>query len=183
MLKLAELKNDALTERENVPILAANPMEGYTLNWIVPDHVISGLFNGLLTIIFVQLPDNDAVDKLEISLRYSLSEFWFQNQTVLFKRKGKKLVTVLSMPMLYCMPSVLPITLRVLGLFERHPAKKMLVHLNNLTSLPFWWPSLEVDGRIAWQFVHGYGMKVYHRALQLHVSNFVKSVNSFNKSY
>lgn len=183
LLKFASSYNEASKRNDHPPGFTALSKDGYTLNLIAPDHLITGLFKGLLTITFIQLPDNTARDKLQICLRSSLSEFGFQSQFVLFNNKKKKLVPGLSMSILYCILTVLPSTLQALKLLDQHPAKQIVMNLNRLFSLAFWWPTFNHDGQQAWKFVHGSHMHLYHRSLQILASNFVKSVRTFSKSY
>ncbi len=119
---------------ENLPCCVK---DGYALNLIAPDHLISGLFKGLLTITFIQLTDDTARNKLQICFRASLSEFGFQSQWVLFKNKKKKLVPGLSMSSLFCILSVLPSTLQALGMFETHPAKQMISNIHRFFSVAY----------------------------------------------
>ena len=85
--------------------------------------------------------------------------------------------------MLYAILTVLPTSLKALDLFDRHPAKRLIINFHRMFSFAFWWPSLSHDGHSAWKLVHGSHMGMYHRMLQILAANFVKAVNEYNKSY
>ena len=59
----------------------------------------------------------------------------------------------------------------------------MIINSHRFFSLACWWPSLNADGREAWNFVHGTGIDKYHHSLQVLPANFVKSIEKFSKSY
>ncbi len=183
LLKFASVHNEALSNHVCALPFETFDKDGYTLNLVAPDHLITGLFKGVLLIIFMQLPDDDARDRLQICLKSSLAEFGFQSQSVLYKCKKKKLVPGLSMSILYCILTVIPSTLQALNLLEDLPSKRMLVNLNRLFALSFWWPTMNHDGQKAWRFVHGCHIGLYHQALQILASNFVKCVDKFHKSF
>lgn len=154
--------------------------DGYTLNVVAPDHLITGLFKGVLLVVFIQLPDDDSRYKVQTILKASLAEFGFQSQSMLYKSKKKKLVPGLSMSVLYAILTVLPSTLHALNLLDDLPSKRILINLNKFFILAFWWPTLAHDGEEAWNFVHGERMGRFHTALQLLACNFVKAVDKFN---
>ena len=183
LFKLASRYNLALESHSDIPPFSATKRDGYMMNLIAPDHLITGLFKGLLTITFIQLDNDDAREKLDVYLKVLLSEFGFQSQSTIFKRKKKKLVPGLSMSILYCLLTVLPSTLKALGLFDRHPAKGMITNLHRLFALAFWWPTVSHDGQTAWRLVHGSHMNMYHRTLQVLAANFVKSVSKYSRSH
>ena len=151
--------------------------DGYSLNLIAPDHLLTGLFKGVLTITFIQLPSDEARDKLQICLRSSLSEYEFQSQSALYNNKKRKLMTGLTMSSLYCLLTVLPSTLEALGILDQLPSKGLITNLHRFFSLSFWWPVLPCDGLKSWEFVHGSNISMYHRHLKILAANFVKSVS------
>ena len=157
--------------------------DGYDMNLIAPDHLITGLFKGVLLIVFMQLKSKHDRDRVQLYLRASLSEHGFQSQSLLYKENKKKLVPGLSMSILYCILTTLPTTLEALALLEDLPSKKMLLNLHRFFCLAFWYPSAIHDGEQAWRFVHGSLINSYHRALQILASNFIKSVDKFGKEY
>lgn len=165
------------------PAVNRYEMDGYDLNLIAPDHLITGLFKGVLTIIFLQLNSASDRDRVQICLRASLCEHGFQSQTLFYTEKKKKLVPGLSMSCLYCILTVLPTTLEALDLLEQLPSKRILLNLHRFFALAFWYPSDLQDGHKAWRFVHGSLMNSYHRALQVLASNFVKAVDKFGKKF
>ena len=116
-------------------------------------------------------------------MKSSLCEHGFQSHSVLFKDKKQKLVPGLSMSVLYCIFTVLPVTLQALGYLENLPSKSMLLNLHRFFCLAFWFPSMDHDGEKAWDFVLGSGMSAYHRNLHILASNFIKSTNKFRKLY
>ena len=183
LLRFASVHNEALRTSHRAQHLRVFPKDGYALNLVAPDHLLTGLFKGVLTIAFMQLPDDEARDKLQICLRSSLSEYGFQSQSALYKTKNRKLVPGLSMSSLYCLLTVLPSTMQALGLLQELPSKRLVLNLNRLFSLAFWWPTLHGDGRAAWNFIHGSKMSTFHRSLKALASNFVKSVDKFSRSY
>ncbi len=157
--------------------------DGYQLNLVAPDHLLTGIFKGLLTIVFTQLPNDTERDRVEICLKSALCKYGFQTQTVLYKRKKRKLVPGLSMSVLYCLLTVLPITLESLDLIKDLPSKSMLLNFHRFYCLAFWWPTVDNDGEEAWEFVHGSRMGKYHQTLQVLASNFIKSANKFGRLY
>ena len=157
------------------------PVDGYDLNIIAPDHLLTGLTKGVLTVVFLQLANETERIKVQISLKASLAEYGYQTQTVLFKKN--KLVSGLSMSVLYCLLTLLPTTLQSLGLLQALPCKKLLLNLNWFYTMAFWWPNLNSDGHEAWKFIHGCRMTKYHGTLQKLARNFVKSVNRFCSKY
>lgn len=183
LIRFACKHNEQMKDSDVAPGLPSCKKDGYALNLIAPDHMFTGLFKGLITIVFLQLPNELARDKVQISLKASLSDFGFQSQNVLFKHKKKKLVPGLSMSMLYAIMAVLPSTLQAQNLLDNLPSKHMLLNLQRLCGIAFWWPHLNQDGIQAWNFVHGSHMKLFHRSLQILASNFVKSVQVFSESY
>ena len=185
LLKFALIYNASLEERTES--FASLPFQsfrknGYSLNIVAPDHLITGLFKGLLLIIFIQLPEESRI-QLQICLKTSLAEFGFQSQSMLYKSTKKKLVPGLSMSLLYCILVVLPTALQALNLLDDLPSKRMLINLHRFVTLVLWWPSIQHDGQLAWEFVHGVRMDAYHNALQVLACNFVKSVNKFYESF
>ena len=183
LLKFAVLYNKALEQYDGSLPFGLFRKDGYTLNLVAPDHLITGLIKGVLTIIFMQLSEDKDRDRLQICLRSSLSLYGFQTQSVFYKTKKKKLVPGLTMSTLYCILMVLPPTLQALGLLESLPSRRLLINLHRFYSVAFWWPSFHQDGADAWRFVHGSSMSFYHKCLQLLASNFVKSVDNFTKRY
>ena len=183
LLKFASVYNTSLQNDEISAHFQLFRRDGYSLNLVAPDHLLSGLFKGVLTIVFIQLPGNDERSKVEVCLKAALKEFGFQSQSAFFKPKKAKLVPGLSMSNLFCILTVLPPILEGLGVLDKLPSKGMLINIYRLFTLAFWWPTLEHDGESAWRFVHGSGMKTYHRALQILAANFVKSVDKFGKLY
>lgn len=183
LLKLACVHNDTLRSNTHSSPVELYVKDGYDLNLIAPDHLLTGLFKGILLIIFIQLPSDDAREKLQQYLRELLTEHGFQGHSVLYKRAKKKLVPGLSMSTLYCILTVLPVVLQSLHLLDSLPSKQLLINMHKFFTLAFWWPNLSTDGESAWHFVHGDGMNNYHRALQVLAANFVKSVAKFSKSY
>ena len=153
------------------------------LNLIAPDHLITGLFKGILTIIFIQLPNDTKRDEVQIYLKSALSMYGFQSQSILFKNGKKKLVPGLSMSSLYCILTVLPSILKALNVLDSLPSKRLLLNLLRFFATAFWWPTAANDGLKAWEFVHGKRMKHYHRSLQILASNFVKIVDKFVNRY
>lgn len=183
LLKLASTYNKSLEDYDDVLPIAAVKKDGYELNLVAPDHLISGLFKGVLTIIFVQLQSDSAREQVQICLKSVLNEFGFQSQSLLYNTKKKKLVPGLSMSTLYCILTVLPSTLNALNYLDSLPSTRLLLNLHRLFSLAFWWPSETNDGVKAWQFVHGKRMNAYHRSLQIMSANFVKSADKFIRKY
>ena len=183
LLNLAARCNSHLQTSSDVPDFSSFKMDGYQLNIVAPDHLISGLFKGVLTIVFIQLTKEDIRDNLQILLRSALSTFGFQSQSVLFKSKTRKLVPGLSMSTIYCILTVLPSCLKALDALDSLPSAKMLLNLHRFFSTAFWWPAANTDGLKAWHFVHGSRMNAYHRSLQIIASNFIKSVDKFVRNY
>ena len=182
LLTLASVFNRELVSREHIaaPFPLAQ-LDGYCMNLIAPDHLITGIFKGVLTATFLQLDDAKAVEKVQICLRALLAEHGFQSQACLFK--AGKLMKGLSMSVLYCVLVFLPIVLQSLNYLDTIPTKSMILNLHRFCSMAFWWPDVDYDGAKAWSFVHGDGMDSYHRALQLFASNYVKSVDKFCMSF
>lgn len=87
------------------------------------------------------------------------------------------------MSTLYCVLTFLPSVLNALECLESLPSKKLLINLHRFFSTAYWWPSMNVDGTEAWEFVHGCRMGSYHRSLQVLACNFVKSSNRFINAY
>ena len=112
-----------------------------------------------------------------------MTKHGFQSHSVLFKEKKQKLVPGLTMSTLYCILTLLPSSLQSLALLEELPSKQMIINFHRFFSLAFWWPSLNADGREAWNFVHGTGIDKYYHSLQVLAANFVKSIEKFSKSY
>ena len=186
LLKLAELYNNALTllSSDPLPPFQLHPKDGYSLNVVAPDHLITGLFTGILTCTFLHIDDDTKSGQLDTLLRESLSLFGFQSQSrIVTKKKKKKLVTGLTMSMLYSILIVLPSALEAIGLFESIPTRKLIINLHRFCSLAFWWPDYSADGEHAWTLVHGSQMSQYHKSLYLLASNFVKSVESYSSQY
>lgn len=183
LLKLASKHNESVSTEISISPYPLFKKDGYFLNVIAPDHLVSGLFKGILTVVFIQLTDNTNRDKLQMYLRKLLSDYGFQTQSVLFKQKTNKLVPGLSMSTLYCILTFVPAVLEALGELQDHPAKGMLINLHRFSSIAFWWPSLSCDGADAWSFVHGTGLTNYHRCLKVLAANFVKAVDKFSRQY
>lgn len=183
LLKLASEYNKKLQICDARPSFSAYKKDGYMLNIVAPDHLISGLFKGVLTIVFIQLPTEKMIEEVQIYLTSILSTFGFQSQSLLFKAKQKKLVPGLSMSVLYCILTVLPGVLSALNCTDCLPSWKLLVNLHRFFSTVYWWPTSHNDGKEAWDFVHGRRMSQYHRSLQLLAANFVKSAAKFIKYY
>ena len=173
LLKFASAYNDSLHNHEESLPFEATRKDGYTTNLIAPDHLITGLFKGVLFIVFMQLENDDARLKLQVCLKESLAKFGFQSQSKLYKMKKQKLEPGLSMSLLYAILTILPSTLESLNLLEELPSKRILMNLHRFFAVSFWWPSLNHDGRRAWDFVHGSRIDSYHRVVQILASNFV----------
>jgi len=183
ILKLSAVHNEAVRRCADKPPFQMFPMDGYTLNLVAPDHLITGLCKGVLTITFMQLESDAERGKLEMCLLLSLSEFGFQSQSTLYQNKKKKLVPGLTISSLYCVLMVLPTTLQALGLLDDLPSRQLVLNLHRFVSMAFWWTSADCDGSTAWKFIHGDGMCLYHKSLQLFAINFVKSVQKFHTHF
>ena len=181
LLKFATLFNRRLHSSQVNSVVSNSTLDGYELNVIAPDHLLTGLFKGLLTLCFLHLPCEITRAKLTTLLRTQLLQYGFQTQSILFMKK--KLVPGLSMSTLYCIFTLLPAVLYSLGVLPTLPIKSILFNLHRFVSLAFWWPSIENDGTSAWSFVHGDHIRDYHRTLQLIAANTLKAVNKYCKSY
>jgi len=181
LLKLALKFNIAKAVDQHDTTTDHKPMDGYNLNIVAPDYLLTGLFRGLLTLCFLHINSDTSRTRLTILIRTYLLELGFQTQSVLFKKT--KLVLGLSMSTLYCILCILPAVLNALDLLHTSPIKTMLCHLHRFCSLAFWWPCTYNDGCFAWEFVHGHNVSNYHRILQRLAGNFVKSVNTYCKSH
>lgn len=181
LLKFAQNYNERVRTVSGSSHLRHDSLDGYDLNIIAPDHLVTGLFKGILTLCFIQMETDDLRSRLTSLLREHLLLYGFQTQSVLFK--NRKLVPGLSMSTLYCILSLLPALLQSMGILDSLPPKSMLLHLHRFFCLSFWWPTIDSDGERAWKFVHGKHMHLYHNTLQRMASNFVKSVHTYCKSY
>lgn len=187
LLKFADLYNDAVEKLRVGPKLKMinHLKDGYAANIIAPDHLITGLFSGILLCTFMYITDGDETHatKLETILINELAKFGYPSQTTLYIPKKRKLVPGLSMSMLYVLLSVLPSSLRSFNLLDTLPTKNMITNLHIFVSLALWWPTQFVDGDDAWDLVHGTNIGTYHTSLHTLASNFVKSVNAYALSY
>lgn len=156
--------------------------DGYCLNVVAPNHLITRLFKEILTIIFLELLDNKNKDRLQIFLKSTISKYGFQSQSVLFKTKKHKLVPRLSIYTLYFLLTFLPSILQSIDLLEKYPAGQILINLYRFFSLSFWWPSNKCDGSEAWTYMHSFQMSSYHPSLKLLEKNFIKSIDKFSRS-
>lgn len=181
LLNLADSFNAAISSsNRHEDNLDLHRFDGYDANIIAPEHLITGLFKGLLTLCFIHIPDDESRHKLTILIRAQVLEHGFQTQSTLFK-KGK-LVPGLSMSTLYCILTALPAALQSIGHLDSNPMKSMLLHLHRFSSLAFWRPCFHSDGELAWSFVHGECISSYHHLLQRIAANFAKSVHRYCKS-
>lgn len=87
LLSFASQHNACLKERHNSKLFEN---DGYTRNLVAPDHLITDLFKGLLTIIFIDLADDYVTDNLQIFLKASLSDHWFQEHSTLYNGNEKE---------------------------------------------------------------------------------------------
>lgn len=182
LIKLADSFNLTIASDNSLSdILDLHPLDGYDLNIVAPEHLLTGLFKGILCLCFIHLPEDEIRQKLSILIRAQVLEHGFQTQSTLFK-KGK-LVPGLSMSTLYCILASLPAALQSIGQLQSTPIRSMLLHLHRFTSLAFWRPSLHTDGETAWAFVHGDNIYSYHHLLQRIAANFAKAVHKYCKSY
>lgn len=177
LLKLAARYNKSLLQLTHSPPFNSDYKDGYQLNIVAPDHLITGLMKGTLFCTFTQLPSDSDRDNLQILLKSSMLEFGFQTQLVFFQKK--KLVPGLTMSLIYAIFTVLPALLESMGRLDTIPTKKLIFNLHNFASLAFWWPSLRTDGSQAWAFIHGNNSTHYHSALHRIACNFVRSVDRY----
>lgn len=84
LLKFAFRYNDALRNFQQVQPFKAFVNDSYDMNLVAPDHLLSGLFKGAITILFIQLRSDEARNKLQIHLRSSLTQYVFQSQSALY---------------------------------------------------------------------------------------------------
>lgn len=181
LLKFASEFNKHRRSDDRPPKLETHDKDGYALNIIAPDHLITGLLKGVLSATFLQLENKKQRMELQILLKCVLSDYGFQTRNNFFKKS--KLVTGLSMSTCYCILTLLPSLLQAMGILDALPTKGMLLNLNRFASLCFWWPHAVSDGIHAWDFVHGKFMSSFHRSLQVLAANFTKSVRSYSKLY
>lgn len=156
-------------------------LDGYSLNIIAPDHLITGLMKGVLLCSFIQLDDDFCRLRVQLLLRECLLDFGFQSQSLFYNKK--KLVPGLSMSMIYGIFTVLPAVLESLGYLSKLPTRALILHLHRFICVAFWWPRADSDGIQAWRFVHGEDKTDYHNTLHTIASNFVKAVNKYAKQH
>lgn len=154
-------------------------LDGYSLNIIAPDHLLTGLMKGILLTTFRLLPSADAQTEVQILLSHSLADFGFPSHAVFYK--NRKLVPGLSMSAIYAIFSIFPAILTTLEYLDNLPTKSMIVHMHRFMCLAFWWPRAETDGLLAWELVHGSGKRDYVSMLHTMSTNFVKSVRKFSE--
>ncbi|MEM1282988.1 MAG: hypothetical protein AAGG81_05485, partial [Chlamydiota bacterium] len=181
LLKLASQFNERLNQHNRITPFNTEYKDGYEMNIVAPDHLLTGLMKGVLYCTFRQLPTDNDRDNLQIMLKACLLEFGFQSQNYFFQ--NKKLVPGLSMSMIYAIFIVLPPLLESMGQFQIIPTRNLIINLHTFVCIGFWWPSLETDGIQAWEFVHGKGSNLYHNALHRVDSNFINSVDRYFKKY
>lgn len=69
---------------EEAQALKAFVRNGYVMNLVALDHLLTGRLKGVLTIAFIQLQNDETRDILQIRLRFFLTWYSFQNQSVLY---------------------------------------------------------------------------------------------------
>lgn len=130
LLNLVPQYKERLKKTNDAPGLASYRKNGYHLKLVEPDRLTSGLFQGVLTITFIQLQTDKVRDQLQILLNSALSTYGFQSQSILYKPKQKTLVPGLNMSTLYCTLTFLPTCLMALNALESPPSKTLVLNLN-----------------------------------------------------
>ena len=177
LLKLCAAYNDAINESTTVAPHNSTELDGYNINIVAPDHLLTGLMKGVLFCTFMHLSDTSDGDLLQIYLKAALLDFGFQSQTLLFK--DKKLVPGLTMSMIYAIFLVLPAILRALHLSNNLPTMNLIKHLHCFMCLGLWWPCADSDGIEPWVFIQGEGKDLYHDALHKVATNYVREVDRY----
>ena len=177
LLRLAAVFNSKLLTRSRPSPFNGCTKDGYDLNIIAPDHLLTGLMKGILYCTFTHMAKKRDCDRLQILLKASLLEFGFQTQSLFFR--NKKLVPGLSMSMMYAIFTVMPALLSSIGALRTLPTKTLIINIHTFCCLGFRWPSSAIDGIEAWNFVHGVNKRPYHTALHRIASNFVNSVDRY----
>lgn len=85
LLKFALCYNDGLQNSQQDQPFNAFLEDGYKMNLVAPDHLLTWICKGVLTIVFIQLQSDEARDKFRIYLRSSLTQYVFQTQSSLYK--------------------------------------------------------------------------------------------------
>lgn len=183
LLKFASMYNSSLYSKRLSQGHDDNlyELDGYTLNVIAPDHLLTGLMKGILLCTFLHIDNKQLQDKFDILLKCSLLRFGFQSQNKIFK--NNKLVSGLTLSMIYALFSVLPTTLESLSMYKSIPTRQMIQIMHKIYTLGFWWPDHQTDGNLAYNFVHGKGKSNYINVMRTLCTNFVKSVDRYAKKY
>ena len=119
LLKFCAIHNQRLKNSERAINKQCNSLDGYNLNVIAPDHLITGLMKGVLLCTFIQLENDDARLKVQFQLRMCLLGLDFQGQAMFYK--NKKLVSGLTMSTIYALFVVLPAVLESHGYLSELP--------------------------------------------------------------
>ena len=106
LLKLCAIYNDRLKLSTNEVPYNSCELDGYKINIIEPDHLVTGLMKGVLLCTFLHVYSEHNRQIIQIYMRACLLDFGFQSQSIFFK--DKKLVPGLSMSMMYAIFMIIP---------------------------------------------------------------------------
>ena len=143
-----------------------HPLQGYTFDAycssiVAPDHLITGLITNLLDACFDDIRTPEDLRRLDLALRDALNIVGVVGQRCLLNFSTRRLYSM-KMSTKYALLTVLPPVLRSIGLDKSLTCFPLIVNLNKLSSLLFWWPRLIIDGHDAVNFVHGADKRAYH---------------------
>ena len=162
---LVELHKALLNVRPGIPLTKAGRkvvsglFDPYRSNAIAPDHLFNGLSKDILSVAFSCLPRSEGdeevislntVEGMDISICQSLSENGLLKQGCVFDKH----LHGMTLSELNCVIAVsVPLFAQVLD--ERDIIRRLLIHLQDLMALTYWWPVPEVDGENAAAYVSG----------------------------
>ena len=180
-LKSLQAKNTFKSMRNGRSILC-NSFDPYVQNIVAPDHCLTGIAKGILQTIFEQLPNSNLRLQLDGLIRGALMELGFSSQACIFNIHTNKLHSC-SMSYIYAILSIMPFAIEYLHLTTPPPAYTLLSTLRRLVFLTFWWPSKEIDGLDAFNYVHGKNRSKYYSDMRSLVVTYTDELNLFCTTY
>lgn len=150
----------------------------YSRNIVAPDHCICGLIGCVLTAVFAQTENKSNRSIINLALCAALRQVGVTGQATLYNFQTEK-VNSASMSTLYGIGLVLPAVLCALKMQDEVPIFGVLVALQKLIALLFWWPSMDTDHPLHFAEVHGKDTTKYYTALQHLATKFIVEVSAF----
>lgn len=151
-------------------------LDPYVNNIVAPDHLLTGLMANVLDCCFSDIGDQQTCMELSRRICVGLRRVGVHGETAIYN-PATKAAHNMQMSVKYCVFSFLPFVLRAMNLTSLVRCTALVDGLHDIAALAFWWPTVEVDGIHAVDFVHGNGQAAYHNEVLRLVKNYLSEVH------